>query len=192
MAGSRNPARNFSLIKNPGTDRDLNFWFFMQTLKKLNPLLLLIIIAVIAIAVVVKKNQVSPLDITLTNKQNQEVTLKNYLNKKPLVIMFWASWCGYCQREVSVLNQLFVQHPEIQLLGIQVDEGIPNDTFKTAQYTVLGGGDGGANIMHQFGNLSGSIPYIVFLDERGTPLASHAGAISLAELDQKLTDLHKK
>jgi thiol-disulfide isomerase/thioredoxin len=41
--------------------------------------------------------------------------------KKPLVISFWASWCGPCQKELPALAKLALERSDLLFLGINVD-----------------------------------------------------------------------
>lgn len=42
---------------------------------------------------------------------------------KPLVINFWASWCGPCKDEIPVLNSLYQKHHnQFQLYGVNLTD----------------------------------------------------------------------
>lgn len=164
--------------------------FFKYLVQK--PLLIFAAISLVFVAIIIKNYNVDPLNTKLTTKQNNTVTIKNFIGKKPLIIVFWASWCKYCEHEVGVLNSFWLKHHEVNIIGIQLDEGELNQTFKSAKYILLNGGSNGNQIMYKFGNTQGSIPFIVFLDTDGTVLGSNTGEISFYGLEQKTLNLGLK
>jgi thiol-disulfide isomerase/thioredoxin len=40
----------------------------------------------------------------------------------PIVMVFFASWCGHCKRELSTLGQLRDEYPEIRIIGLNAYE----------------------------------------------------------------------
>jgi thiol-disulfide isomerase/thioredoxin len=49
------------------------------------------------------------------------VHFSSFLGSKPLVVVFWASWCPECQADVPALNRL-ANDPAIRLLAVDVGE----------------------------------------------------------------------
>jgi len=62
-------------------------------------------------------------DFTLQNLQGQPVTLSAYRGHRPVLIVFWATWCPYCVEEMPNLVKLKEKHGDkLQILGVSIQE----------------------------------------------------------------------
>jgi thiol-disulfide isomerase/thioredoxin len=52
--------------------------------------------------------------------------------KKVVVLNFWATWCQPCVEEIPILIRLQQQHPEIDVVGISMDE--PHQTSAVEEF----------------------------------------------------------
>lgn len=56
-------------------------------------------------------------DFTTNDIAGNEVTLSEFRNKKPVLLVFWATWCGYCAQELPDLEAFNRKHQdELQVL----------------------------------------------------------------------------
>ena len=57
--------------------------------------------------------------ITITAANFEEEVLKS---DKPVLIDFWAPWCGPCRMVSPVVEEIASEHPEIKVGKVNVDE----------------------------------------------------------------------
>jgi peroxiredoxin len=52
------------------------------------------------------------------------VSLNSYKGKQPVLILFWTTWCPFCQRALKTLNQRYpeLKEKDIEVLAINVGE----------------------------------------------------------------------
>ncbi|SEB24630.1 TlpA family protein disulfide reductase [Paraburkholderia sartisoli] len=112
----------------------------------------------------------------------------------PVVVNFWASWCGPCVEEMPALAQLHRDYAKkgIQFIGLGVDSEKNVKTFLQkvkVDYPVFVTGFGGADLAREFGNNAGGLPYTVVIDAKGNVLSTKLGEIQPAELKRTLDAL---
>ena len=71
-------------------------------------------------------------DITVYDEAGNPVKLSDFIGKKPIVLNFWASWCGPCRSEMPDFNEVSQElKDEVQFLMINVTDG-SRETVETA------------------------------------------------------------
>jgi thiol-disulfide isomerase/thioredoxin len=61
------------------------------------------------------------MDPVVLDLAGTKTAFSSFLGSKPLVVVFWASWCPECRAEVPALNRLAAD-PSIRLLAVNVGE----------------------------------------------------------------------
>lgn len=62
-------------------------------------------------------------DFTLEDISGDQVTLSSLLEKGPVVISFWATWCKNCKKEMPELDKLYKKYEDqITVVCISVDK----------------------------------------------------------------------
>jgi len=137
----------------------------------------------------------APLDFTLKDMNGVDVKLAAFKGK-PIVVNFWATWCGPCRAEIPSLVELNKKYNEegvgdVVILGISVDDPIEKLKPYAAQmkmnYPVLVGA-GRDDVQDAFGPLWG-IPVTVFIDRNGKIAKKHSGIASKEQFEQEIKAL---
>ncbi|HUO68853.1 MAG TPA: TlpA disulfide reductase family protein [Gammaproteobacteria bacterium] len=105
---------------------------------------------------------------------------------KPLLINFWATWCGPCLHEIPMLKQLQTRRADLQVVGIAVDKRESVVGFAANMqfnYPILIGESGGWDAAAAFGVNVYALPFTVFTAPNGAVLGVHTGELHAEQLD---------
>jgi len=132
---------------------------------------------------------------TLSDLDDKPVALSRYKGK-PLVVNFWARWCGPCRAEIPELIKFRAAHKgKIEVLGIGIeDKADPAREFAKAyemDYPVFVAKEQGIPLMKALGNTKGGLPFTVFIDRNGQILQIKLGLIKPADLEAAAVPLLK-
>jgi thiol-disulfide isomerase/thioredoxin len=105
----------------------------------------------------------------VVDNTGSKVSFRSFIGRKPLVVVFWATWCPLCRDEVPALNRL-ANEPNFQILAVNLGEDEQKvRTFISSfrvNYPVVR--DPGWQTTGAFQVLG--IPYCIILDEGGQVL----------------------
>jgi thiol-disulfide isomerase/thioredoxin len=123
------------------------------------------------------KNRKAP-DFRYVSIDGQVIELSGFVEKKPVVLDFWATWCGPCRMELPKLEEFYKTHSDqVEIIAIS-DEG-RNASAPIAKLV----GDMGLSfpVMHDPSHSisrmypTQGIPYLVFIDKNGVVVGEALG-----------------
>jgi thiol-disulfide isomerase/thioredoxin len=133
-------------------------------------------------------------DFTMLDKDGNEVKLSDFLGK-PIILNFWASWCGPCKSEMPDIQEFYEKYGEnVHFLIVNCTDG-SRETLSTAKAFIE---DSGYTFPVYFDTTSmgaytygaSSIPLTFFIDANGDLMAYYMGAMSANILQQGIDMLY--
>ncbi len=128
-------------------------------------------------------------DLSLPDLQGQQHTIKEY-HGKPLVVNFWATWCGPCKHEMPLFSDA-VKHygaDHVQVVAVSLDDKTTQNKIsefaekEKMSFPIL---LGDTEAMKKLG-LGEALPATLFIDGNGQIVARVLGEISKSELHERL------
>jgi thiol-disulfide isomerase/thioredoxin len=121
-------------------------------------------------------------DFSLTDLNHQTVQLKKLFGK-PIILNFWATWCGPCRIEMPMLESFYQDHiEEIELIAINMQEKEqPVQIFANEyglDFPLLLDQDAEVSTLYRIHGL----PTSIILSAEGKISAVHIGVISESQL----------
>ena len=133
---------------------------------------------------------------TLSDLDDKPVALERYKGK-PLIVNFWARWCGPCRAEIPELIKFRNAHKgKVEVLGIGIeDKAEPAKEFAKAydmDYPVFVAKEQGIPLMQALGNTKAGLPYTLFIDRNGQVVQRKMGVVKKPDFDAAQEALLKK
>ena len=129
--------------------------------------------------------------LTLPALDGQSVALASFKGK-PLLVNFWARWCGPCRKEIPDLAALQAKYKGrgLVIIGIAVEDADKRDHLREfgqayeMNYTsLIGGSEASIALMKALGNSKAGLPFTVIIDRDGRIRSSELGAMDQAEME---------
>lgn len=124
-------------------------------------------------------------EFSLANLDGEQQSIQGWPGK-PLLINFWATWCGPCLREIPMLKELQTARPDLQVVGIAIDK--PDLVAKFAgdiqfNYEILVGQNEAWEAASALGVNIFALPFTVFTASDGSILGVHTGELHAEHLE---------
>ena len=145
------------------------------------------------------KDRPTAADFTLVDAKGVKLQL-SALKGKVVLLNFWATWCGPCQREIPWFVEFASKYKAqgLEVIGVSMDEeGFkivkPYMTKKGVTYNIVIGDDA---LSHKYGPVAGSpsietYPTTFLIDRSGKIAAVHSGLVERSAYEADLAQLLK-
>ena len=132
-------------------------------------------------------------DFTVYDFEGNPVKLSDFKGK-PVVINFWATWCGYCVKEMPSFEKAFAEYgDEVVFMMINVTDGYQETKEAALELTEEKGYtfpvyyDTELSATYAYGAYS--LPATGFVDENGFFVTGQTGMISEEKLFERIESL---
>ena len=130
----------------------------------------------------IEKNVEKATDFTVIDTNGKKISLSDYLGK-PVVVNFWATWCGPCKMELPAFDKLCKEYDgQVSFMMVNLTDGYQETVDGVKQFVseneyvfpVFFDTEYSASDSYQIY----SIPETIFVDKEGKLVKSQIGAMS--------------
>lgn len=133
-------------------------------------------------------------DISISTPDGKTYKLSDFRGK-PVMLNFWASWCGPCTAEMKNIEAVYQQHTGDDFVILAVNQGEGNDTIKgfaelwKLNFRLLHDDDDNAARAYRVQ----ALPTTIFVDKAGVVYEVHIGGpMTQAFIEKRVNDLLAK
>jgi peroxiredoxin len=124
-------------------------------------------------------------DFTLGDINGNDVTLSKLLEKGPVLLSFWASWCAPCKEEMRYINDIYEKYKDKGFMYLAINEDDQKSIVKVKpfidtkgyKFTVVLDID---NKVYEsyWGNTELTLPYSLLISKNKEIVAKHSNFLS--------------
>jgi len=120
-------------------------------------------------------------DFTLSDLENNDVKLSSIVEKGPVMIGFWALWCGPCKEELKKMQELYEKYKDNGFTYIAINQDNQKSISKvksyitSMDYTFVVLLDIDKKVIEAYGGKPDEIPYSVIISKNKEILSTHLG-----------------
>ncbi len=121
-------------------------------------------------------------DFTVTDKDGKEVKLSDF-EGKPVVINFWATWCGFCRQEMPDFEEIYKEMgDDVVFMMVNATDNVRETVEQASEYIKKEGYsfpvyyDTLGEAAYSYG--VSSLPVTYFIDSEGYAVTYARGALS--------------
>lgn len=132
-------------------------------------------------------------DFTVTDQNGQAVNLSDF-NEKPVIVNFWATWCGPCKSEMPAFENLYKRYKDdVDIMMVNMTDDTHDTVERVKQFVSQNGFtfpvyfDTKADAANTYRVMS--IPMTLFIDKNGNIVNTHTGAMTEKMLNNYIINL---